>query len=270
VRVRIGDWSRESGIGSGRLAAAALAALLWACGGDRSGQPAPPSTPGTGSAPAARILVVTHTEGFRHDSIPAAESGIREIGAESGAFAVDYCRTADDVRRLLTPRELAPYRAVVFANTTGSLPIADLEAFLDWIAGGRGFVGIHSASDTYHDRRAYLEVLGGEFVTHGAIVEAEVRVDAAHPAVAHLAPAFRITDEFYRFRLTGGSRTTLLSLARDPADGAPFGAGDPLAWHRSHGSGRVFYTALGHRAELWQDARYRRHVLEGIRWAAGT
>jgi type 1 glutamine amidotransferase len=171
---------------------------------------------------------------------------------------------------MLTPEGLRSYRAVVFANTTGSLPIADLDAFLSWIAAGRGFVGIHSASDTYHDRPAYLSMLGGEFLTHGAIVEAEVRVDEpSHPSVSQWAPAFRITDEFYRFRSLDRSRHTLISLARDPGDGAagPGGAEQPLAWYKSYSSGRVFYTALGHRAELWQDARYRRHVLEGIRWS---
>ena len=249
-----------------------LGAILAACGGSGSGQPSPPSTPSPPSAPAARILVVTHTEGFRHDSIPAAEAGIRDIGTDSGLFTTDFCRTADDVRRMLTAQALAPYRAVVFANTTGNLPITDLAAFLSWIGSGKGFVGIHSASDTYHDQPGYLAMLGGEFVTHGAIVEAEVRVDdASHPSVAHLAPTFRIADEFYRFQRLEASRSTLLSLARDPGDGGPaVGNGQPLAWHKSFSSGRVFYSALGHRSELWQDARYRRHILEGIRWAMGS
>jgi type 1 glutamine amidotransferase len=216
------------------------------------------------------VLVVTHTEGFRHDSIPTAETGIRNLGTDNALFTTDFCRTADDVRRLLTADGLSPYRAVVFANTTGSLPVPDLPAFLSWIERGNGFVGIHSASDTYHDQPAYLTMLGGEFTTHGAIVEAEVRVDdASHPAASHLAPSFRISDEFYRFgRLDAGMRR-LLSLARDPGDGAGASGDMPLAWTKSHGTGRVFYTALGHRSELWQDVRYRRHILEGIRWALG-
>lgn len=220
--------------------------------------------PGT----ATRLLVVTHTEGFRHDSIPAAEAALRDLGVESGLFLADFCRTADDVRRMVTPQVLTAYRGVVFANTTGSLPIADLTAFLSWVAAGNAFIGIHSASDTYHDSPAYLAMLGGEFVTHGAIVEAEVRVDdASHPSVAHLAPSFRIADEFYRFRLGAEPRRTLLSLAGDPRDGAaaPAGGAQPLAWQKEYSSGRVFYTALGHRQELWQDSRYRRHILEGIR-----
>ena len=213
---------------------------------------------------------MTHTEGFRHDSIPAAEAGIRDLGAENALFTTDFCRSADDVRRLLTVQGLAPYQAVVFANTTGALPIPDLAAFLSWVSGGKGFVGIHSASDTYHDQPTYLAMLGGEFVTHGAIVEAEVRVDdPSHPAVSHLAPAFRVSDEFYRFGSIDPGMRRLLSLPRDPGDGAGASAAMPLAWTKPFGSGRVFYTALGHRSELWQDARYRRHVLEGVRGVLG-
>ena len=251
-----------------RFAVGALCVAWFAgCGGDSA---TPPTSAPSGPNAPARVLIVTHTEGFRHDSIPAAEAGIRDLGTGSGLYTSDFCRTANDVRTLLTPDGLRPYQAVVFANTTGSLPIADLDAFLSWIATGKGFVGIHSASDTYHDRPAYLSMLGGEFVTHGAIVDAEVRVDeASHPSVSQWAPAFRITDEFYRFRLLDPNRRTLLSLARDPGDGAPAPAGgaQPLAWYKNYSSGRVFYTALGHRTELWQDTRYRRHVLEGIRWS---
>ena len=236
------------------------------CGGDSNSSPPPSPTP----TPQLRILIVTHTEGFRHDSIPAIENGIRDLGTESGLYASDLCRTANDVRTMLTPDGLRSYHGVVFANTTGSLPIPDLGAFLAWIAGGKGFVGIHSASDTYHDQPAFISMLGGEFVTHGAIVEAEVRVDeAAHPSVMQWAPTFRISDEFYRFQSLDPNRRTLLSLAGDPGDGAPAppGVPQPLAWYKNHASGRVFYTALGHRSELWQDSRYRRHLLEGIRWA---
>ena len=256
---------------SNRYAVWLLVAVSVACGGGSgNGSPSPPSGPSPPATPAFRVLVVTHTEGFRHDSIPAAEAGIRDLGTENGLFATDFCRSADDVRAMLTGQGLTAYQVVVFANTTGSLPIPDLAAFLGWIAAGGGFVGIHSASDTYHDQPSYLGMLGGEFLTHGAIVAADVRVDdGAHPSVSHLAPAFRITDEFYRFTITDASMRRLLSLPGDPGDGAGALAAMPLAWVKSSGSGRVFYTALGHRSELWQDARYRRHVLEGIRWASG-
>jgi type 1 glutamine amidotransferase len=236
-----------------------------ACGG---GSTAPVSPSSSVAGP--RVLVVTHTAGFRHDSIPAAEETIQQLARESGLFDVAFCRTADDVRRMLTPAALGDVAGVVFANTTGNIGIPDLDGFLSWLGAGRGFVGIHSASDTYHDAPAFLEMLGNEFDTHGKQAEVDAVVEAAgHPAVAHLGARYRVFDEIYRFkRANRQSVTPLLTLDRDPNDGLERAGqpGDlPLAWAKSHGSGRVFYTALGHRIELWRDARFRQHVLGGIR-----
>jgi uncharacterized protein len=250
-----------------------LAATPTACGSGGSTAPSqPPATPGSTGSPAAvaHLLVVTHTTGFRHDSISAAEAALRQIGVDSGLFDVAFCRTAAEVRERLTPTGLTGIDAVFFANTSGNLGIPDVQAFVDWIAGGKGFLGSHSASDTYHDSPAFLAMLGGEVVTHGGIVEAEVRVaEPANAAVAHLAPSFRIADEWYRFNLAGPARTILLKFDRTPPDGvgeAGTGADLPLAWQKAHGSGRVFYTALGHRSEVWDDARFRVHLREAIRW----
>jgi uncharacterized protein len=246
----------------------AVAVLACSDGGSDSQGPPAPTLP-----PSARLLVVTHTAGFRHDSIPAAEAALRTIGLDSGLYQTDFCRTADEVRTRLTPAGLAGVDAVFFANTTGNLGIADMSAFLSWISAGKAFLGTHSASDTYHESPEYLAMLGGEFTTHGAIVDADIRVnDASHPAVAHLAPRFRMTDEWYRFRPAGSGLTILLSFDRNPADGVGT-SGDPadlpLAWHKPFGSGRVFYTALGHRSEVWDDPRFRTHLREAIRWGLG-
>jgi type 1 glutamine amidotransferase len=250
------------GLGRAWFCAAFLAA---ACGGG----PAAPTTPQP-STPSSRVLVVTHTAGFRHSSIPVAETTIEQLGRSSGVFSTTFCRTADDVRRMLTPAALATVDAVVFANTTGNLGVPDLPGFLDWIAGDRGFVGIHSASDTYHDAPAYLDMLGNEFETHGDQTEVDAVVESrGHPAVAHLGARYRVFDEIYRFvRNNRNAVTPLLTLDRFPRDGlARAGdAGDlPLAWAKSHGGGRVFYTALGHREELWREPAYQQHVLGGIR-----
>ena len=251
------------------IAAAMIVASSARCGNGRATESSAPPSPSP-SQPAARLLVVTHTAGFRHDSIPAAEAALRAIGTGSGLFETEFCRTADDVRARLTPAGLASVDAVFFANTTGNLGIPDVAAFLAWISAGKGFLGAHSASDTYHDSPEYLGMLGGEFTIHGAIVDADVRVnEPANPVVAHLAPRFSIADEWYRFRVTAAGLSTLLSFDRNPADGVgPAGQPIdlPLAWQRSYGSGRVFYTALGHRSEVWDDPRFRTHLLEAIRW----
>jgi uncharacterized protein len=247
-----------------------LLSVVAAC----SSQPADEATPNQPTVPSSagsRVLVVTHTTGFRHSSISVAETTIEGLGRTSGLFSVVYARTADDVRRSFAAAALDSIDAVVFANTTGNLGIPDLGAFLDWIAAGHGFAGMHSASDTYHDEPRYLAMLGNEFRTHGdqATVDAVVE-NADHPAASPLGGRFRVFDEIYKFaRANRGEVTMLLSLDRHPMDGSPDAgrAGDlPLAWAKTHGQGRVFYTALGHREDVWENSLYQQHVLGGIRW----
>ena len=237
------------------------------------GPAAPSGAPG-GSTRLARVIVVTYTTGFRHDSIDVAERVLPGLGLSAGLYTVEFARTAEDVGRLITPGGLATTDAVAFINTTGDLGIPDLAAFLGWVEAGHGFVGVHSASDTYHERPEYLAMLGNEFQTHGAQATVEAVVESpSHPAVAHLATRYRVFDEIYRFtRNNRGEVTPLLTLDRHPDDGLDRAGepGDlPLAWTRSHGRGRVFYTALGHRDELWLDSAFQRHVVGGLRWALG-
>ena len=252
-----------------------VVAALAACGDGRGAARQTPSAPAPAAPPraVARLLVVTHTTGFRHDSIPAAETAVRELGVESGLFQPSFCRTAEEVRAGLSVAGLAAVDAVFFANTTGDLGIPDVQAFVDWVGAGNGFLGAHSAADTYHGSAAFLAMLGGEFTAHGAIVEADVRVtEPGNSVVAHLAPGFRIADEWYRFRPAGPAPTVLLHFDRNPPDGLGVPAAPvtlPLAWQKRHGTGRVFYTALGHRTEVWQDPRFRKHLLEAVRWVLG-
>jgi uncharacterized protein len=249
------------------------ALLLAACssGPRTASSPVAASPTATTARPTLKVLVVTYTTGFRHTSIPIAETTLAALGRTSGLFTVSFCRTADDVRRDLSPAAMASLDAVVFANTTGNLGIPDVGAFLDWIAAGHGFAGMHSASDTYHDEPRFLAMLGNEFLIHGdqAIVDAVVE-NADHPAVSLLGTRFRIFDEIYKFtRANRGSVTMLLSLDRHPADGLPEAgqpADLPLAWAKLHGQGRVFYTALGHREDVWENPAYQQHVLGGLRW----
>lgn len=235
----------------------------------------------TNGAPAAKkkLLVVSHTNGFRHSSIPIGNETLRILAERSGDFSVAYCETQEDVTRMLTLEYLRDFDGVFFNNTTGNLGIPDLHAFLDWIGEGKAFIGAHSATDTYHPHdtngdRSFIDMLGGEFRTHGAQCEvAAIVEDATHPCCAHLAPIYTIFDEIYLFKENTRPQVhMLLSLDKHPNDGAPE-AGQPgdyqLAWCKYHGQGRVFYTALGHREDVWESEPYRQHLLGGIRWALG-
>lgn len=238
-----------------------------------------------------RLLVVTATKGFRHSSIPVAEKVLAQLGERSGAFTVDYARGGpngrDDaeIAEKLSPDALKQYDGVVFANTTGDLAIPDKQAFLDWIKSGKAFIGMHSASDTFHGYPPFIEMLGGEFLTHGAQVEVEcLNQDPAHPACKHLGPSWTVFDEIYILKNFHRERVHgLLWLDKHPNKGVP---GDyPIAWAKQVGQGRVFYTSLGHREDIWdpqwtgRDGQrknspaiaeaYQQHLLGGIKWALG-
>jgi type 1 glutamine amidotransferase len=164
---------------------------------------------------------------------------------------------------------LKKYDGVIFANTTGDLPLPDPKAFLDWIHAGKAFIGMHSASDTFHGFRPYVEMLGSEFLTHGAQATVDcLNQDPKHAACRHLGPSWTVHDEIYIMKSFDRPRVHgLLSLDKHPNQKTP---GDyPIAWCRNYGKGHLFYTSLGHREDVWENPVYQKHILGGIRWALG-
>lgn len=221
------------------------------------------------AAPSKRLLMVTVTKGFRHDCIAVSEQVVQTLAQKDGGFSVDYVRTEAEMAEKMTPAALKSYDAVFFANTTGELPLPDRDAFLSWIADGRGFVGAHAATDTFHKYEPYTQMIGARFKTHGPQVEVECLVEnKAHPATKHLGDTFKVFDEIYQFKNYDRAQFQgLLALNKHPNNNTP---GDyPIAWTRAHGRGRVFYTALGHRKDVWQASWFQTHLLGGIRWALG-
>ena len=218
-----------------------------------------------------KVLYLTHSAGFKHDVLPVSETILKEIGERSGAFEV----TATKDCSLISRDGLKPYDAVVF-YTTGELPITDEQkaALLDFVKSGNGFVGIHSATDTFYKWPEYGEMIGGYFDQHPWHQEVTVRVeDSRHPATRHLDKSFQVKDEIYQFKAFSRERVHVL-LSLDP------GSVDltlpavhrkdkdfALAWWRDYGKGRVFYTALGHREEVWRDARFQQLLIGALRWA---
>ena len=268
---------------------------------------------GVNSSPAQnpspkRVLVVSTTMGFRHSSIPTAEKIIGELAKQSGAFTVDYARVepndpqfkgadgkpdATKVKAAMTEvlaekmslSALKNLDAVIFANTTGNLPLPDPQAFIDWIKSGKGFIGMHSATDTFPGFPPYIEMIGGEFKTHGAQVEVvAINQDAQCPACRHLPAHWTVFDEIYQLKNFDRTKVHgLLTLDKHPNEKTP---GDyPIAWCKDFGQGRVFYTSLGHREDIWdaqwKDGKgerknspavaeaYQKHILGGIKWALG-
>jgi len=218
-----------------------------------------------------RVLFLTHSAGFRHEVLPVAEHQLAVAG--EGRFAVDATEDCGTV----TEDNLRRYRAVAFF-TTGELPLsgAQRDGLLGFVRGGGGFVGIHSATDTFYEWPDYGEMLGGTFDGHPWHERVGVKVeDPSHPSTEHLGEAFEITDEIYQFKDWDRDRVhVLLSLDPESVDlSKPAVHREdrdfPLAWCRPYGEGRVFYAALGHREEVWGDPRFLRHVAGGVLWAMG-
>jgi len=252
-------------------------------------------------------LAVTVTVAYRHSSIPTAEKVLARLGRESGLFSVEYARLDPNESRFkgsdgkvdqtkvdgamkqvlaekMSRAALSNYDAIVFANTTGELPLPDKQALLDFVGSGKGFVGMHAATDTLHNFKPYLKMIGAEFVNHGGQVPVEViNEDPESPACKHLPARWKVTDEiytfdnFYRYKVHG-----LLRLDKH----ADFKTqGDfPISWCRYYGKGRVFYTSLGHREDIWDEdtppsykrlnskevsEAYQKHILSGIKWTLG-
>lgn len=220
-------------------------------------------------AASKNLLVVTVTKGFRHGSIPTAEKVLGQLAKTSGAFEVDYVRNDDDMKTKMTLESLKKFDGVIFANTTGDLPLPDKEGFIKWIKSGKAFIGMHSCSDTFHGFPAFVDMLGGEFQTHGPQATVVcLNEDLKHPAVRHFGKSFTIHDEIYLFKNFHRNRVHgLLSLDKHPNSKMP---GDyPIAWSKKLGLGNIFYTSLGHRNDVWENEKYQAHILGGIRWALG-
>lgn len=223
-----------------------------------------------GAAP-KRVLVVTVTKEFRHSSIPTAEKVLGELAQKSGAFTVDYVRTDADMAVKMTPEALKDYDGVVFANTTGVLPLPGKQAFLDWIKSGKGFIGMHAATDTLHGGTGvdpYIEMIGGQFNGHVvAPVECIVQ-DPGHPATRAFGKTYALRDEIYFMKNFSREKVHgLLMLDKAPGSNQP--GYFPIAWCKRYGEGRVFYTALGHFEDVWESPAYQEHILGGIKWALG-
>ncbi len=213
------------------------------------------------------VLVFSRTAGFRHDSIAAGTTAIRELGAANG-FTV----AATEDPAVFSASGLAPYEAVIFLNTTGDVLNAGQQtAFETYIKSGRGYVGVHAAADTEYDWPFYGELVGAYFASHPAIQQATVKVeDRAHAATAHLPRTWPRTDEWYNYRTNPRSTAHVLAtLDESSYSGGGMGADHPHAWCKGYQGGRSFYTGGGHTQESYADQAFRQHLLGGIRYASG-
>lgn len=212
-----------------------------------------------------KILVFSKTAGFRHDAIPAAITAIGKLGIQNN-FVADSVEDAS----AFNDANLAQYRAVVFLLTTGDVLDGNQQAaFERYIRSGKGYVGIHAASDTEYDWPWYGKLVGAYFLSHPAIQTASIYVeDRMHASIALLPERWVRRDEWYNFRTNPRANVRVLArLDESTYSGGTMGD-HPIAWSQYYDGGRAWYTGLGHTVESYSEPKFLAHILGGIQYAA--
>jgi len=244
-----------------------------------------------------KVLFFIKSAGFPHpvvtrrrDQPSLAEKVLAEVGKEHGFEVV-----ASKDGRLFEPDKIGEWDAFVFETTGDLTSVGDSEksppisadgekALYEAIRGGKGFLGMHCATDTFghhHQRNKgaddpYIQMIGGEFAGHGP-VQQEVRIDIADPDFPGIAKgfgksggSFRIKDEWYALKNMPDDLHVILVQVTEGMQGKMYQRPNyPITWARQYGKGRVFYTSMGHREDVWENPMYQGLLLGALGWATG-
>lgn len=238
-----------------------LLSLTSACAEDAAGVP----------DEITRVLVFSHTTGWRHDSIEPGIEALRVMAEENGwAFEASEDPAIFDEGALERTDVL-----VLLSSTTGSTPESEWltdegrAALQRFVRSGGGVAAIHAAADAHYNWPWYRQMIGAAFEMHppGTPDGDLTVVDGDHPSTRALPEQFTRTDEWYWFSDFDENVRLLMTL--DAASIGEEGGEVPMAWSHTFEGGRVFYTALGHTRESFAEPLVLEHLRGGIAWAAG-
>ncbi len=233
---------------------------------------------------ARKLLVYSLAKGFVHDAIPLGAKTFAIMGRKTGAF--EATETADPA--VFTPEKLAEFDAVMMNNTTGDcLPTRQQQqALVDFVKGGKGVAGVHSATDALYGCPQYGEMMGGYFNGH-PFGQISVKLDDASSPINAVfgGKGFDIADEIYTFRAPYSREKLHVLLSIDVAKSKSVQGvlqNSPkkhwqnrpdddfaLSWIHQYGQGRVFYCALGHWHQSYWNPAVLQHWLAGLQYALG-
>ena len=227
-----------------------------------------------------KLLVIGEEKGYRHEAVTHAMVTIDKLGRDTGLWdTVIRTDTEALTKKKLeyNAKNLNDFDAIVF-YTGGTLEMDDQKRadFMSAIHDdGKGFVGIHSATITFTSWPDYGEMIGGYYDEHPwNTFDAPVLVeDPAFPGMKAWKPSFVLTDEIYQMKNFSRSNTRVL-MRLDPSKldlaNPRVHRADrdfPVAWAKMHGTGRVFYTTLGHVEANWDKPEMQTMITEAIKWA---
>lgn len=202
-----------------------------------------------------KINTLVFVGGSIHDWKGCSEV-ITDVLSDHDAF--ELTKIEDDLDALISPN-LDPYDLIVFYYTVGEINDAQKNGLLNYVSSGKGYVGIHSAADSFRNCPEYRSMVGGHFITHPHYREYQVSItDPEHPITTDLVE-FNVTDEQYI--LDYDHRVNVLASALHK------GSMMPVAWTKHWGQGRVFYLALGHDKKACQHHNFATLLQRGALWA---
>lgn len=237
-----------------------------------------------------KVLFFTKSSGFQHsviarkgDDLSMAERILTELGKEHGFEVV-----ASKDGRMFDPDKIGQWDAFAF-ETTGDLtkpgtdktpPISEEgeKALYAAVKSGKGFMGMHCATDTFGHHRGkgaddpYIQMIGGQFTGHGAQQEALLTIaDPNFPGTKLFGTdSFRITDEWYGLKNLAKDMHVIFVQNTKGMQGRDYARPNyPETWARLHDKGRVFYTSMGHREDVWENEKYQKLLVEALRWITG-
>jgi len=163
----------------------------------------------------------------------------------------------------------ADYDVLLFYTSKYTLNELQERALEKFVEDGGGLVGIHGASFSFENSKVWTRLLGGRFTGHipGTHTLNVVIADPKHPITAGVGP-FAIIDEEYKHKFADVDRHVLARFRERPPT-SDQNANMDILWTREVGKGRVFYSALGHGKEAWENPAWQKLVVQGLLWAAG-
>lgn len=240
---------------------------------------AAPRTPTAQPKSARRALCFCRCNGFVHSSISSGNAALEALGERTKAFTVDVTEDYG----VFTPENLKQYDCIILNNTTNMVfpEASQLNAFMDFVASGKGLVGIHAASDNFGRHPEARAIIGGEFGGHpwnAGGTWAFKLDDPQHPLnEAFGGKGFWHKDEIYQYNPATFVGTDVLRIlvsldmnqgkVSERIDDGPREV--PVSWGRRAGEGRVFYTNFGHNESTFANPTILRHLLDGIQYAMG-
>jgi uncharacterized protein len=222
-----------------------------------------------------KVLYFTRSAGFVHPMVDrkgkelaASEKILIAIGRKRGLDVV----CSQDPKAL--DGDLGQYDLIVFYTSGNAISEEAKKKLLEAVRAGKGFVGIHSATDTFRSAGVdpYIAMLGGEFITHASQQKAKMKlVSPKFPGTKGLGDGFEMLEEWYTFQKLAPDLHVILVQETADMHEAPYQRPPyPATWARMHGKGRVFYTSMGHRDDVWTNAKFQQLLLGGMAWALGN